>query len=106
MPMVSDGSNQRETDLTSRSSKSGFVKNFAKKYSLPALSSTVSGSRLRFNDAALPVERLPIIARSLVVASLIAGRTLLTASLNSENVLGSANSGGLEKGSWSDQNVL
>lgn len=93
-------------DFTSRSSKSGLVRNFAKKYSLPVLSSTVSGSRLRFNDAALPVGRLPIIARSLVVASFMAGRTLSTASLNSEKVLGAANSGGFEKGSWSDQNVL
>lgn len=93
--------------ITSSSSKSGLVKNFAKKYSLPEVSSTAaSGSRFRFSDAVLPVERLPIIARSLVVASLITGSTLLTASRNSVKVLGDANNGGLENGNWRDQNVL
>ena len=92
--------------ITSRSNKSGLVKNFAKKYSLPAVSSATSGSRFRFSDPAFPVDLLPIIARSLVVASLITGRTLFTASLNSEKVLGRANSGGFEKGSCNDQKVL
>ena len=46
--------------LPQRSSKSGLVRNLAKKYSLPALSSTASGSRFRFNDVVFPVDRLPM----------------------------------------------
>jgi hypothetical protein len=69
------------------------------------LLSSASGSRFLFRDTEPPT-RLPIIARSFAVASRITGITLLTASLNSSNVLGWAKSGGFENGSWSDQNVL
>ena len=96
--------------LTSSSSKSGLVKNLAKKYSFPAVSASGSLLRLRLElDAALPNdERLvPSIARSFVVASRMTGRTLLTASLNSVKVeRDEANKGGFEKGSWRDQKVL
>ena len=95
---------------TSSSSKSGLVKNLAKKYSSLAVSDSGSLLRLRLKlDALLPSdERLvPNIARSFVVASRMTGRTLLTASLNSVKVEGDeANKGGFEKGSWRDQKVL
>jgi hypothetical protein len=66
--------------ITSSSNKSGLVRNLAKKYSLPAVPSAGSGSRFRLSDEALPVDLLPIIARSLVVASRMTGSTLFTAS--------------------------
>ena len=85
-------------NITSRSRRSGLVKNFAKKYSFELVSS--SGSRFRFNVAAAPTPlRLPIIALSFAVASLIKGITLFTASLNSSKVALPAKTVGLEKGS-------
>jgi len=84
---------------TSRSTRSGLVKNLAKKYSVTCVSS-VSGSRFRFSDAApAALVLLPIMARSLAVASLMRGKTLLTASLNCGNVSGLVNIGGFENGS-------
>ena len=77
----------------------------AKKYSAELASAVVSGSRLRFVPELAP-ERLPIMARSFAVASLITGRILLTPSLNLVINSGSVpNRGGREKGSWRDQNV-
>lgn len=86
-------------NITSRSRRSGLVRNFAKKYSFELVSS--SGSRFRFNVAAAPaLLRLPIIARSFAVASLMKGIILLTASLNSSKKAGLlAKTVGLEKGS-------
>jgi hypothetical protein len=97
----------KECEHTSRLRSSGLVKNFAKKYSLLLLVSLNSGSRFRFTLPVAPLAPLlPIMARSFVVASLMTGKTLSTASLNSPNVLGKANNGGREKGSWRDQNVV
>lgn len=83
---------------TSRSIRSGLVKNLAKKYSL-VLASSASGSRFRFRVPGPAPALLPIIARSLAVASLMTGKTLLTDSLNSLNVFGAAKRGGFENGS-------
>jgi hypothetical protein len=88
----------RNKRRTSRSSNSGLVRNFAKKYSLVVVSSAISGSRFLFRDPG-PDRLLPIMARSLAVASLIDGKTLVTASLNSGKVAGLAKRGGFENGS-------
>ena len=66
----------------------------------------LSGSLFLFKDGTLETDLLPIRARSFVVASLMTGRTLSTASLNAGSVVGTAKSGGFENGSCNDQNVV
>jgi len=88
---------RKTTILTSRSRRSGLVKNLAKKYSLKLLSS--SGSLFLFNGTPLGPALLPIMALSLAVASLMTGRTLVTDSLNSTNESLLIKIGGFEKGS-------
>ena len=83
---------------TSRSIKSRLVKNLAKKYSL-IFDSSASGSRFLLRGLGPVPVLLPIMARSLAVASLITGNTLSTASLNSAKASGETKTNGFENGS-------
>ena len=92
--------------LTSSSSRSGFVRNFEKKYLLLPSSMVDVGveSRLRFKFPF--TDLLPIMARSFTVASLITGMIVATDVLSCSNAPAVAMWDGREKGSCKDQNVL